>query len=107
LAKDFIVPKAQNAVALSLQPSRADQVGGGVPLEPMLRAIDLDHELDAVTDEIHDVRAERSLPPEVRARNRNAVEMPPEPLFGRGHGAPKRAGAGGAGFSGTRHGVWA
>src|SRR3712207_8579934 len=39
-----------------------------------------------------------------RSRNRNAVKMPPEPLFSRGHGAPEHAGTGGAEFLGAGHG---
>src|SRR3954468_9047562 len=69
----------------------------------MLRAIDLDHELGAVTHEIHDVRAECGLPADMRARNRNSVEMPPQPLFSWRHGAPEGAGARGSKFLGARH----
>ena len=85
LRHDFVVPEPQDPKASVVEPACAGRVRAGVPIEPMVTAIDLDHELGAKAGKVRNIRADRRLSSKMRPFDRHTLEMPPQALFGVGH----------------------
>ena len=91
IRQNLIVPKPQDAKALSLKKERSVMVI--LRIVHMLRAIGLDHHLALKADEIDDEWSNPHLMPKLAAFNLAIAEILPEPFLGFGRGFAKRLAA--------------
>ena len=83
ISKHIMIPETQNAIAGGFNTARAQCVGRLLPI--MLATVEFDDELCFTTGEINNERADKSLPPKMRADQRNVMAKPlPEHALGIG-----------------------
>ena len=90
LLQDFVVPVAEDPVALGLEKFGATVVV--VALRLVLGAVELDDESVLLADEVGDVRADGHLAAEFAAEQPAASQSLPEPVLGIGAVAAEVAG---------------
>jgi hypothetical protein len=78
--QNIAVPKAQNAIATRLKPSRARLIVSDPVV--VLAAVDLDQQAMRQTGEIDDVWADRNLAPKTAAADLTVSQLPPELALG-------------------------
>jgi hypothetical protein len=74
---DVIIPEAEKAIPLRLQPARTLFVARYVWLFAMLRAVDFNNESRGHAGKVRDVRADRHLSPEMRSFGFERAEFTP------------------------------
>src|SRR5215217_4622161 len=80
-----MVPEANDAVALALEPFRSTLVMAQLVIEAVMGTVHLNDQLQPVGDEIREVNAYRRLPAKMSAFYWNAPQMPPQDAFLVGH----------------------
>jgi hypothetical protein len=81
---NIVVVEAKNSKALLYQERIATCITVGVPRFKMLAAIELDHEVCGVTNEIDDIGTNRGLPPKARTTHAMGAKCSPYQAFGIG-----------------------
>jgi len=89
LRQDLVIPESKHPITFPFEQVRTLLVS--VLLLRMLAAIDLDHELRTQTREVHDVRADGLLPPELPTLDLASAQLLPQPLLGVSHVPPELA----------------
>jgi hypothetical protein len=67
IAVDFRIPEADDSISFLLQPELPFAITLGYLIVIVMSAIEFDDEMFGRAEEIHDVRTDRRLPPEMRA----------------------------------------
>jgi hypothetical protein len=80
----FIVPKADNAIALALQPPRALRISRSFGAESVLRTINLDDQPRGHASKVRNVGTYRYLTPEMSTEPRRAPQVLPQTRFDAG-----------------------
>ncbi len=76
--RQIVIPKADDAVAFSFQPSRPFVVSRFSCIGPMLRAVDFDNQLRRHAGKVGNVGTNRNLPTKVASKHGRASQPPPE-----------------------------
>ncbi len=85
LRQNLVVPEAYHTVSRRFQESGAFNIISESTFLCMLTAVQLDHQADLMTGEVHKIGADRHLTAKVCTVNRNAPQMPPKASLGIRH----------------------
>lgn len=86
IAKDVLVPEAQDSPAVYLETSTPDVVIGDVRTKRVLRTVYFDNKAMGGANEIDDVTGDRHLSAEAETHQTMSTKLVPEFQFGIGHG---------------------
>jgi hypothetical protein len=83
IPQHVVVPKAQDAIAVTVELGRSGVIATNPLIRPMLVAIDLDDQTQPVMHEVREIGPNRRLPPEMAGWQLDLPQRVPELAFRR------------------------